>query len=122
MIIKVRTNSYEPKSQPCFNFNFDFKKSSHGARHLFTDQSDDLNGPIGKSKGGERERGGRGKGGQSLLLGAEVSCYEGPKCLDQGTKCLFQKGRMCPIRPDVIGAEVVGAKASTTPSRYHHYM
>ena len=45
-----------------------------------------------------------------LMLGAEVSFHEGPKCLDEGPKCLFQKRPKCPI-----GAEVVGAEVSKIP-------
>ena len=46
------------------------------------------------------------------MLGAEVSFHEGPKCLDEGPKCLFQKGPKCPIGAEVVGAEVVGAEVS----------
>ena len=44
------------------------------------------------------------------MIGAEVSFHEGPKCLDEGPKCLFQKGPKCPIGAEVVGAEVVGAE------------
>ena len=46
------------------------------------------------------------------MLGAEVSFYKGPKCLDEGPKCLFQKSPKCPIGAEVVGAEVVGAEVS----------
>ena len=41
-----------------------------------------------------------------------MSFHEGPKCLDEGPKCLFQKGPKCPIGAEVVGAEVVGAEVS----------
>ena len=45
------------------------------------------------------------------MLGAEVSFHGGPKCLDEGPKCLFQKKRpKCPIGAEVVGAELVGAE------------
>ena len=41
-----------------------------------------------------------------------MSFHEGPKCLDEGPKCLFQKGPKCPIGAEVVGAEVEGAEVS----------
>ena len=41
-----------------------------------------------------------------------MSFHEGPKCLDEGPKCLFQKGPKCPIVAEVVGAEVAGAEVS----------
>ena len=52
------------------------------------------------------------QGPKCLLLGGEVSFHEGLKCLDEGPKCLFQKGPKCPIGAEVVGAEVVGAEVS----------
>ena len=37
------------------------------------------------------------EGPKCLLLGDEVSFYEGPKSIDQRPKCLFQKGPKCLI-------------------------
>ena len=41
-----------------------------------------------------------------------MSFHEGPKCLEEGLKCLFQKGPKCPVGAEVVGAEVVGAEVS----------
>ena len=46
---------------------------------------------------------------------AEVSFHKGPKCLDEGPNCLFQKGPKCPIGAEAVGAEVEGAKVSEIP-------
>ena len=35
-----------------------------------------------------------------------MSFHEGPKCLDEGPKCLLQKGPKCPKGAEVVGAEV----------------
>ena len=62
-----------------------------------------------------------------LMLGAQVSFHEGPKCLDEGPKCLFQKkgrsvqsGPKCPIGAELVGAEVVEAEMSNPPPPHHH--
>ena len=35
----------------------------------------------------------KNQGPKCLLQGAEVSFHEGPKCHDEGPKCLSKKGR-----------------------------
>ena len=35
-----------------------------------------------------------------------MTFHEGPKCLDEGPKCILQKGA------EMVGAEVVGAEVS----------
>ena len=40
------------------------------------------------------------------FVGAYVTFHEGPKCLDEGPKCIFQKGQKCSIGADVVRAEV----------------
>ena len=47
-----------------------------------------------------------------------MSFHEGPKCLDKGPKCLFQKGPKCPIGAKAVGAEVVGAEVSKIRIEY----
>ena len=47
-----------------------------------------------------------------------MSFHEGPKCLDEGPKCLFQKGPKCPIGAEVVAAEVVGAEVSKIRKGY----
>ena len=47
-----------------------------------------------------------------FLKGPEVTFHEGPKCLDDGPKCLFQKGPKRPIGAEVVGTEVVEAEVS----------
>ena len=42
-----------------------------------------------------------------LMLGAEVSFHEGPKCLNEGPKCFFFKKKAeVSNRGEVVGAEV----------------
>ena len=45
----------------------------------------------------------------------EVSFQEGPKCLKEGPKGIFQKRPKCPIGAEVVGTEVVGAEVSKIP-------